>query len=294
MSIKLTALAFVSLVGTHSSFGQAMQTVGIPNADISLLPASGAEARLLLHSLMTNAPALENSTDILRYAAVLTNNGSKPIVGYTIDWTVTDASGRKSHRYTSVSDFSALGALSVPAGGTALNPKSFALVTPTGRIPLSDLKDMKAGVLRAPKETGLEAIPATAQSVSSTVDDVIYSDGMYAGPDRSGNTLRTRMDWNARHDSGISALKAAAKYPSDADLQDYLEAYPSKREPSNGSPAHDLYYDARERATANLLFALKALGRNSLLLNARNFADQKPLMLKPFTPSAPTPASTPE
>lgn len=120
---------------------------------------------------------------------------------------------------------------------------------------------------------------------SVKVDDIIYSDRTYAGPDRSGNILFTRMDWNAAHDSGISALKAAAQYPSDDDLKKYLAQYPSKREPANGDHAHDLYYEARERATARLLFALNTLGRQSLLINAKNYAAQKPLGLTPASTS---------
>ena len=101
MRFRFIAYAACVAIAGGDCLCQALATKGLPEEKVFLHAATSVEAQTLLRTI---APATTHSfapsgQELINHV-LLVNKGAKLIIGYTIDWTVTDAVGAVTHRYT--------------------------------------------------------------------------------------------------------------------------------------------------------------------------------------------------
>ncbi len=167
------------------------------------------------------------------------------------------------------------------AGGYGIAVGSVRVISPTrsmsatefGRISAQDAQSLTA------QDAALAPEYEATTSITISLDGVFFAHGSYIGQDKSDFFLQTLCDMNARHDAGVSVLRAIASGISDADLPGFFTRYQAEDASYTANTRHDSYWHMRGQVSAQLGDVFAHFGRSALVANATRLAQEKQLKL---------------
>jgi hypothetical protein len=212
----------LAAIGSIMCVSLMAQTVKLANGNwqengISLVPASSVEFANAVQAVMPSKAA-PNFASIYPYSFILRNMTSKTIIAFGVRWTCLDARGRvQTHDRV----WSNLGNLT---SALAIAPGAERLVTPV----------LNAGATLDPDVFTKELAPFSGcQSIVTSLEAVILSDGTAYGTDANNTIPRIQARMDAKHLVLTGALQAWQQGGSGS-MSGYLNSLIAAAPPENG------------------------------------------------------------
>lgn len=258
------------------------------------------------HSVVVTGPNSRNFDDVVErwfpgvtgvsnYAtvkpllAIVHNNTMRVVKAYVVKWTITSADGSAATEYLPVVSEPGPGEAQLSGAKTVLGHGGTGfetmLVSPYFRWPQRGFPGLIQGnaVMISFQAASLKALASNIQSatrVQTTLDGVIFGDGVFVGPDTSELCERFQASQQGEVDEAGWALNQLSAGPTDQQLMDSLSEQIYQGRNSTGTDPASLHAAARGEEASSLLSVLEQGGQTALQAIATGVANAKRLALQ--------------
>jgi len=237
---------------------------GVDRASKPLSVLLGPEDPGFDSSLDTAFPGLRtvNGFEALRpLIAILRCDPTHDVSAYIVEWSISNADGSTKRVSQFLMSESLTGRGILTGQAVVLRANETELVSPFFNLSSSDFsrfasQPMLDIFISAIQRKKLMASIQGAQKVETSLDGVVYSDGLFVGPNTSQLFERLRAEQLAQRDEGRSILQLLSGNASDLQVLSTLSVDAQKGFASTGTDSFSFYRAARGRTAQRLLTVL--------------------------------------
>jgi hypothetical protein len=221
--------------------------------------------------------------------AMVHNNTLRVVKAYVVKWTITNADGSTATEYLPVLSEPGPGQARLTGERTVLGHGGSgfetALVSPYFNWPQRGFAGLVQGnaVMISFQAARLKPLASNIQSatrVQTTLDGVIFGDGVFVGPDTSGLYERFQASQQAEVDEAGWLLNQLSAGLTDQQLRDSLSGHIYQGRNSTGTDPASLYAAAQGEEASRLLSIFEQGGQTALQAIATRLANAKRLTLR--------------